>query len=191
MIEKDETTQHLASVALNLFMVQGIKKTSMQEIADHAGLSRMTLYRYFTDRKEATKAAFDLVLEALRSVEDDLHEPIQISILIDSLIRSLAELPRGDFPARLEEYSRLYSKEFDQFEQQRKQLITSLMKKVLEDSEAKGLLRPGLNRQAINVYFETTVINILMNPGLISENLPPDEVFETVTNIFLFGILKQ
>ena len=191
MLEKNETTQHLASVALDLFMAQGIKKTSMQEIADHAGLSRMTLYRYFVDRKQATKAAFDLVLEDLRSAIDHLPEPMQISTLVNSLVHSLAELPRGDFPGRLEEFFRLYPEEFNLFEQQRKQLIKTLTQRVVEDAEAKGLLRPGLNRQVINAYFETAVVNILMNPGLISENLPPDEVFETVTNIFLFGILKK
>ncbi len=192
MIEQaNDLSRQVADVALQLFMTQGIKKTSMQEIAEHAGLSRMTVYRYYPDRRQATRAAFDRILQTFRSVITQSSGLEDVTQLAESLTVSLANLPRGNFVRLLEEFSRVYPEDFAVFEKERKQFFTTLVEKFLDRAEASGNLHHGLNRKVTIAYFETAVVNVLMNPALVGEDFSPEDVFATVKNIFLFGVFRS
>lgn len=188
--QPDTLPLHIAHVALQLFLAQSIKKTSIQEIADHAGLSRMTIYRYFPDRRQATRAAFDLILKAFNFVIDQSSGFENVVQLADSLAQTLTNLPRGNFVKLLEEFSRVYPEDFVVFEKERKQLFTVLVKKFLVRAEETGKISRGLNLKVTIAYFETSVVNVLLNPALVGEDLSAEEVFTTVKNIFLFGVSR-
>jgi AcrR family transcriptional regulator len=53
------TEERILAAALALFGRRGVKRLGMQEIADAAGVSRGTLYRYFPSREHVLAAAAD------------------------------------------------------------------------------------------------------------------------------------
>ena len=56
--------------ALDLFEAQGYDRTTVEEIAEQAGISRRTFFRYFSSKDEivvfATDAYVDLIVQAIR-----------------------------------------------------------------------------------------------------------------------------
>ncbi|MEM9608340.1 MAG: helix-turn-helix domain-containing protein [Actinomycetota bacterium] len=48
--------------AIPVFAAQGFRRTSMADLAGAAGLSRAALYRYFRNRSDVFRAAFDAIL---------------------------------------------------------------------------------------------------------------------------------
>ena len=50
--------------AIPVFAAQGFRRTSMADLANAAGLSRAALYRYFQNRSDVFRAAFDAILNA-------------------------------------------------------------------------------------------------------------------------------
>jgi AcrR family transcriptional regulator len=62
-LQKDEKHQVILDSALTQFAQYGLRKTSMLNIAEHAGLSRASIYSYFKNKDQI-----------FRSVSIDIHE---------------------------------------------------------------------------------------------------------------------
>jgi AcrR family transcriptional regulator len=61
MAEPDEKTRRLLAVALEVFARHGFRKTSMQDIADAAGISRAALYLRFRNKEDVFRSGSAVV----------------------------------------------------------------------------------------------------------------------------------
>ncbi len=59
----DEQRESILAVAQALFLQQGLENTTMVEIAAAAGITKVTLYRYFPNRDEIALAVYPRMLE--------------------------------------------------------------------------------------------------------------------------------
>jgi mycofactocin system transcriptional regulator len=60
------TREHVGQRALELFILRGFDATTMNDIADAAGIGRRSLFRYFPSKNDMVWGDFDWVLERLR-----------------------------------------------------------------------------------------------------------------------------
>jgi hypothetical protein len=100
-------------------------------------------------------------------------------------------MPKGDFPALLEELQRVYPEVWEQVHDARARSIAGIFNHLFALAEKQGRLRPGLNHAVVQAYFTSAVANVLEHPGLVALGLPAEEIFRNVKNIFLYGILKE
>jgi AcrR family transcriptional regulator len=68
---RDRQRERILEVAEKLFIRDGIDGVTLNDIADEARLSRVTLYTYFTDKEEIAWAVFQSVVEQIREVNVD------------------------------------------------------------------------------------------------------------------------
>ena len=61
MPDKQELEHKIARATLELIALQGVKKTTMDEVAEGAGVTRATVYRHFDDKKSLIRAAITQV----------------------------------------------------------------------------------------------------------------------------------
>jgi mycofactocin system transcriptional regulator len=57
---------HLAGIALTLFVRNGFEETTLDDIASEVGVGRRTLFRYFSSKNDLVWGNFDGVLDRLR-----------------------------------------------------------------------------------------------------------------------------
>ena len=68
---KDARPQELLAAALDLFVERGFASTRLEDVAKLAGVSKGTLYLYFTNKEELFKAVVrDTIVPALGEAED-------------------------------------------------------------------------------------------------------------------------
>jgi AcrR family transcriptional regulator len=143
----------------------GIRKTTMDDIAREAGISRPSIYRFFTDREELLVALTEehshlLTAKAHRylarqkSFEDSLVEGL---LYIadhgnrDPFTRFLVAPEDQDFAARIGSTHTAA------------ELSGEFWGPLLDDAEASGEMRSGLDRQQVNLW--------LANVGLMLMSL--------------------
>ena len=191
MISTDRTRERILNAATQLFLQQGIKKTSMADVAGHAGLTRMTVYRYFDDRKSLAQSVFDAFLDVLKQAEERLQQDSdpKIEHYVDQIGTALMALPAGDFPALLRELSLVYPDIWTAYEEGRKASIIAIFTRLLSSSSVR--LRPGLQPEIVQAYFTTAVVNVLSSRDLSAGGLSAGQVFDTVRTIFLYGVLQD
>jgi AcrR family transcriptional regulator len=70
---KDARPQELLAAALDLFVERGFASTRLEDVAKCAGVSKGTLYLYFTNKEELFKAVVRAsIVPALGAAEDDI-----------------------------------------------------------------------------------------------------------------------
>ncbi|RJG22547.1 TetR/AcrR family transcriptional regulator, partial [Massilia cavernae] len=70
---KEARPQELLAAALDLFVERGFASTRLEDVAKRAGVSKGTLYLYFTNKEELFKAVVrNSVVPAIGAVEEDI-----------------------------------------------------------------------------------------------------------------------
>lgn len=191
--EYDPTEKHILDAALGLFLKQGIKRTSVDDIAHAAGLTRVTIYRHFPSREQLIEAAFRELLAPLRRAAAWVERTpdADIDAVLDSVVEGLAYLPPGDLTACLDELRRAQPAAHEAFSQVRREALRSMFARLMQVAEAEGRLRPGLKRAVVEAYFMEMIVSFLDHPAPQTRGVTPGEFFATMKNLFLYGILKD
>jgi TetR/AcrR family transcriptional repressor of mexJK operon len=119
---RDNRRQEVLMAAFDVFAREGYDQAGMQQIADHAGVAKPTVYKHFTDKdalfRTALSVAADLVHEdnmaAIQQLRDpgDLHETLEhvalklLRVCADEracALRRLTYAQTGRFPGLLQE----------------------------------------------------------------------------------------
>lgn len=81
---RSTTRDHITDVALKLFATRGFDDVSVDDVAQAAGISRRTLFRYFSSKNAIPWADFDASLTDLR----DLLNAVPHDVPLDAALRS-------------------------------------------------------------------------------------------------------
>ncbi len=185
-----QTQEHILRAAFELFMTQGIKKTSMDEIAQHAGLTRITVYRHYADKEALVRAAFAYSEHNFEQARRDLDQYPDRSLddHLEHLAHALAALPPGNPAARADELRRLYPDIYEEYQQQRLEIEGDLFDRLLTLAGQTQQLRPGLNLDLVRIVFWEMLENLFENPRLQGLGLSDAELFRAVLDLFCHGI---
>jgi AcrR family transcriptional regulator len=189
----EPTNARVVRTALELFLAQGIRKTSMDDVAAAAGVTRVTIYRHFRDKQELVRAAFLLEIDGIEALNNEFARsgPWDISTYLDSLGAYFRNLPKGNLAARHDELGRVFPDVWDEFRRRRRAAIHKTFGLILEVADSQGLVREELHRRVVEAYFQAAVINIMEHPALVSLNMSLAEIYTTASSIFMHGILKD
>lgn len=74
-MSRENRRKHIIKAAMKRFMESGYHATTTVSIAKEAGISEVTLYRYFSSKKELFRAVIEPVLaESVKKIVDELEE---------------------------------------------------------------------------------------------------------------------
>jgi len=189
----DTTSERIVLAALELIARQGVKKTDLASVAHQAGVTRVTVYRYFGDKQGLVRAACLRIAGAFERAAGR-ESPDSVRTLDERLIQlgeELGGLPQGNWLVRLEEISRLYPRVYAEFRAAREAAVNRLLEQSLEAARRDGVLREDLNPDVLRAIFWSSVVGLVENPTLISANVSLAEVLIAVREIFGQGILKR
>ena len=99
----ETTGKRILDTALELLLEQGIRKTSMDEVAERAGVTRVTIYRHFRDKKELVRAVFLRIADGIEARQRRLRRRTCRTTSAPTSTTSgryFGTLPQGDLGAR-------------------------------------------------------------------------------------------
>ena len=190
---ENQTREKILLSALMLFSERRIGQTSVNEIAYHAGVTRITVYRHFPDKKGLVLAAFLRVEQVFEKGLADLklNPQANLETVLDKIGEGLSKLPHGDVFARSDELKRLYPDAYQSVQEVRVVTLNGIFELFFAAAKRQGLLRPGLNQAIVQAVFWDLVINLFDNPSFQSVGLSDAELFHAMTDLLLYGVLKS
>lgn len=191
-MDTDNTSERIVLAAFAAFLRQGVKRTSLTEVAFEAGVTRVTVYRYFGDKARLVRAVcLRIAAVFARAAAGSPHDSTrELDARLSRLGMELDALPKGDLLPRLEEIRRLYPAVYEEFRTVRQASVDAIFRQALAAAARDATLREDLNHEVLKAIFWASVVGLLENPTLISSNVPLTEIFATVTEVFRHGILK-
>ncbi|WP_050615104.1 TetR/AcrR family transcriptional regulator [Bacillus testis] len=186
--------------AEKLFLRKGIDNTTMNDIADHAGIGIATLFRYFPKKDQiilaiATEKIHIMLDEFYRIEQEPLSCYGKIEAVLDFFIHKMME-PEAALPKILDNFinyaavSEEEMKEMDMYTKARKE-INRVCIRMIEEGKSDGTLRSDLDPVAIlptmlsNFSVFTLKLSLIGSTNLIEPALSPLNQLQIMKDIFL------
>lgn len=186
------TRQRILTAARDLLVTRGVRRVSMDEVADAAGVTRMTVYRHFGDREALVREAFLQLAEGLEAVVADLGQEAHPDV--DAVLERIGEIvgviPAGA-QAAMAELEKAHPEVYAEARERERRAIGALFDLLYSGAEAQGRLRSGLKRPVVEVLFWQVVTGFYEYPTLQAQGLSPAEVFRTIVDVLLNGMLVE
>jgi len=193
MTEAEKTRTRILEAARGQFIQFGFSQTTVDEIASSLGISKATLYKYFSSKEQLLR---EIVFGLLRSIEagvdaitqderkDFVEKLGEMLSFIGMKLAGISGLLTIDIQRNAPEIWR----EIDEFRRER---ILSKLKRIIQEGVENGVFRPDFNQDLL-VLMYITLIQSIMNPAtLVQFSLSFSEGFEIIIRIVLEGILAE
>jgi TetR/AcrR family transcriptional regulator, cholesterol catabolism regulator len=185
-----ETRNRIRDLAKQLYMKYGIRSVSMDDIAVGLGMSKKTIYQYFTDKDELVDAIVDLDIQEIQGDCQAcfVHSKDAVEEVFLTMDRMMEHL-RSMNPTILYDLHKFHFQSFKKFSEHKNSYLLDVIKKNLARGIEEGLYRPDLDVDVISRFrLESMMI------GFNMELFPPTKygLVETTMVLmehFIFGLV--
>ena len=184
-----EAKERILLKAEGLFMQFGIRSVSMDDIANHLGMSKKTLYQYYVDKDELVEAVVAAHISDIESdcldcrtgADDAVHE---IFIMMERIMDEFNNMN----PMLLYDLEKFHFKAYHRFKEHKNKFLAEVIRKNMEWGIQEELYRDDLNVDVI-CKFRLESMMIPFNVGLY----PPGKynlasVSEEIIRHFVYGL---
>jgi AcrR family transcriptional regulator len=148
-----DTRERILSRAHELFHRYGLRSVSMDDIATEAGMSKKTLYQYFTDKEELVNAVFTRVMEENRGTCTLTHGKAENAIQeVFLLFDSMQDMFNTMNPVVLYDMQKYHPATFKKFQEFKNGFIYGMIRTNLEQGIREGLYRDDIDVDIISRY---------------------------------------
>ncbi len=136
--------------SFQLFMRLGVKSVSMDDIAATLGMSKKTLYQYFSTKKELVKKAVQAYIEEDEKIVNDICKNAENAV--DAKIkvgRHVLNFFRQMSPSTVHDLQKYHRETWSIVEKQHFTFIYSTIKKNIERGKNENLYRQDVNADII------------------------------------------
>ncbi len=172
-----------------LFNRYGIRSVSMDDIAAQLGMSKKTLYQYYTDKDELVNAVFDIVLtdnkahcmECSKQGENAIQEVFLSFDVVEEMLKNMN-------PSVLFDMQKYHPTAFKKFEEFRNGFLYRIIKANLERGIKEELYREDIDTDILSRYRLHSVL-LSFNTDVFPNN--KTQLFyieQQLMDVFLFGM---
>lgn len=151
----EQVRDKILSASNELFRMYGIRSTSMDDIAHKMGMSKKTLYQYFTSKEELLTAGTTQVIEQLLN---------QFKLIADTEEDALIKISRiyYNILKELTHFELVYLHTIDMYSNKVSELLISFRQNILkeyvipmlEESQIRGWVKPEIDLNLVaKIYF--------------------------------------
>lgn len=180
--------ERIQQKADELFNKYGIRSVTMDEIASQLGMSKKTIYQYFSDKDELVDAVIAEVIEFSRlccerdrvEAHDAVHEVFLALDMVGKIFRNMN-------PGILFDLERYHPRTFRRFLEHKNKYLYQTIKLNMERGVAEGLYRAEMNVEIV-ARFRLESMMVAFNPDFFRDtNFNLVQVHHEVLMQFLYG----
>lgn len=183
--------QDILKTAHHLFWKHGIRRVTIEEVCREAGVSKMTFYRYFSNKEELARVVleklFDESVEKYRAL---MKEDIAFE---EKVKRQLMAKFEGTKEISVELIKDIYSDKkygLSEYWEKRAHEFTQEVLRDYAKAQQAGLIRKNINLNFI-LYFNQKAAEMIMDPNMAALYETTQDLIMEVANLFFYGIFPR
>jgi len=188
---KSKKHQQIFDTARDLFWHHGVRRVSVEEICQTAGVSKMTFYKYFKNKIDLVLFILKkLYLEGTARYKGIMAQNIPYSEKIKEVIQMKLEITRDISQEMLKDWMQDSIPEVAELMQRIQRENFQLFLDDMVAAQNKGEIRKDINPQFI-LYFLNKIREIAGDEQLINMYDSTQSLTAELVNFFFYGILTK
>jgi len=189
IMSETNTKVRIRDKAREMFMRYGIRSVSMDDIATQLGMSKKTIYQYFTDKNDLVDMVVDADVQEMRT--DCTSSGITARDAVDEIfltIERVVEQFRNINPVVIYDLEKFHVRSYQRWMEYKNKFLLQVIRQNLERGIAEGLYRPEISIDILS-KFRLESIMVAFNIDLY----PPSkynfaDVTKEIIEHYVFGI---
>lgn len=187
----DSKEKEIIKQAAEIFSRYGIKSITMDELARQIGISKKTLYQYFTDKNDLVEKVLDSITAQNQCVMDNIDKNLNAIEEMMQVYRFVNEMIRSHNPVLEFDLQRYYPQIFKKIRENHRLYTYNMLLENLKKGKAEDYYRVDIN---VEILAKLSLLRIeyFMHSDLITtEELHSNKFFTEVFKYHLFGIISK
>lgn len=184
-----EAKERILVKSHELFNRYGLRSVSMDDIAAQLGVSKKTLYQYYTDKNELVNAVFDIVLSANKTQclecskkgDNAIHEVFSSFDMLEEMLATMN-------PSVLFDMEKYHPSAFKKFEEFRNGFLYKIIKANLERGIKEKLYRAEMDTDVVSRYRLHSVVLSFNSTVFPNNKTNLVHIEQQLMDVFLFGV---
>ncbi len=190
--EKAESKGRILEKAADLFMRYGIRSITMDEIAAQLGISKKTIYQFFTDKDEMVEAVVDEEMkeneDACRefkvNAEDAVHE-------IFLAMENMQEMLKTMNPQLMYDLEKHHPGAYRRLKQYKYHFLYTMIKENLERGIKEEIYRSDLNPDITTRHRIESAFMIFNQDAFPQNKFPMNQTCQELALLYLHSICNS
>ncbi len=187
----DDKFQQILMGALNVFMKYGIRSVTMDDLARHLGVSKKTIYKYVSDKKELVLKGMEYhhelevcAMEAcMKQKLNAIDENFEISkVIVDQL--------KNVHPSVMYDLQKYYPEAVAKFQEFKMSVVKNWVSTNMERGIAQGLYREDLNIPILTSMYLARMDDFF-NQDLFPKEIPFSEIYLESFRYHIRGLASE
>ena len=188
---KSKKYKMIIETAHDLFMRYGIKRVTVEEICETAGVSKMTFYKHFKNKLDlALFILHNLVEEGINRYKRIMDQDVPYSEKAKEIIKLKLESTEDISQEMLKDLMSSTIPEVAELMQRISQENLKLFFDDMVSAQKKGEIRPDINPKLI-IYMLGQMQEMAADERVLSMYESPQTLISEITNFFFYGILSR
>jgi AcrR family transcriptional regulator len=189
MDKKTRKFEAIVSAAKYLFWKHGIRRVRIEEICKEAGVSKMTFYKYFSNKAAIAKYLIENIFESGMEV---YMEILNSNIPYEEKVRKTIQLKISNVHELSQELiNDIYKNKDEEIDQTIETIKNKMLQVYLDDfrrAQKTGEIRADIKPEFI-LYFLNHLTEIITDERLVSLYPDPEHMIADVMSFFFYGIM--
>ena len=184
-----ETQERILTKAHELFMRYGLRSVSMDEIANHLGMSKKTIYQYYSDKDALVEGTIDI--EIIQSKKEcDCHRRQSENAIqeIFMAVDMVQEMLKHMNPSVMFDLEKYHPKAYRKFLDHKNKFFHEVIKSNLEWGLKDGLYREDIDVEILTRFRLATMFLMFDTDQFPPSKFTPGQIIAEITDNFLFGM---
>ncbi len=188
----DAIKQRIIEKAGEMFPRFGFSKVTIDELSEELGISKKTIYRYFTSKDEIADAVYKWTVMSVKTrLQEIMQEPIdyldRLYMLCEFIGQFLSRMHKTAQQDLIKHRPDLWEK----IELYRKQEVFPIFENVLDEGIKLGIVRRDIQKDLTLLVMTSAVEGILTPEILIHKPFSAEDAFRSIIDIFFNGVLTD
>ena len=191
MEKRSEKFEAIVGAAKSLFWKHGIKRVTIEEICEVARVSKMTCYKYFSNKTAIAKYLIEDMFESGIKAYKEIYNS---DIPYEEKVKKMLDLKMNNSHEMSQEllddiYKNQDEELFETIETIKKRMIGVYLDDIRE-AQKIGEIRDDIKPEFM-LYFLSNLTEMLTDQRLVGIYSNPEQMIAEVMNFFFYGIMPR
>ena len=181
----------IAAAAKSLFWKHGIRRVSIEEICHDAGVSKMTCYKYFSNKTAIAKYLIEDMFESgIKAYKEIYHSDISYEEKVKKMLDLKMSNSHEMSQELLDDIYKNQDEELSETIETIKKRMIGIYLDDIREAQKIGEIRNDVKPEFM-LYFLNNLTEMLTDQRLVSIYSNPQQMISEVMTFFFYGIMPR